>query len=56
MTGGKQTGDMFTEADAGADYLHDKGVPDERDPARDDESHVVGVAVGRRPAFLQPRA
>jgi uncharacterized SAM-binding protein YcdF (DUF218 family) len=29
VTGGKQPGDRFTEAGAGADYLHDKGVPDE---------------------------
>lgn len=28
VTGGKQTGDQFTEATSGADYLHDKGVPD----------------------------
>ena len=25
VTGGKQTGDMFTEATSGANYLHDKG-------------------------------
>jgi uncharacterized SAM-binding protein YcdF (DUF218 family) len=29
VTGGKQPGDRFTEAGAGADYLHDLGVPDE---------------------------
>ncbi len=28
VTGGKQPGDKFTEAEAGADYLHGKGVPD----------------------------
>jgi uncharacterized SAM-binding protein YcdF (DUF218 family) len=28
VTGGKQTGDQFTEATSGANYLHDKGVPD----------------------------
>jgi uncharacterized SAM-binding protein YcdF (DUF218 family) len=28
VTGGKQTGDQFTEATSGADYLHGKGVPD----------------------------
>jgi uncharacterized SAM-binding protein YcdF (DUF218 family) len=28
VTGGKQPGDRFTEATAGADYLHAKGVPD----------------------------
>lgn len=28
VTGGKQTGDNFTEATSGANYLHDKGVPD----------------------------
>ena len=28
VTGGKQTGDMFTEATSGANYLHDKGIPD----------------------------
>ena len=28
VTGGKQPGDQFTEAGAGADYLHTKGVPD----------------------------
>lgn len=29
VTGGKQTGDRFTEASAGAEYLHDRGVADE---------------------------
>lgn len=29
VTGGKQPGDRFTEAGAGADYLHALGVPDE---------------------------
>jgi uncharacterized SAM-binding protein YcdF (DUF218 family) len=28
VTGGSQPGDRFTEAGAGADYLHTKGVPD----------------------------
>lgn len=28
VTGGKQTGDLFTEAASGANYLHDKGIPD----------------------------
>jgi uncharacterized SAM-binding protein YcdF (DUF218 family) len=28
VTGGKQVGDRFTEASSGANYLHDKGVPD----------------------------
>jgi uncharacterized SAM-binding protein YcdF (DUF218 family) len=28
VTGGKQTGDVFTEATSGANYLHDKGIPD----------------------------
>ena len=28
VTGGKQTGDIFTEATSGANYLHDKGIPD----------------------------
>ena len=28
VTGGKQTGDMFTEATSGANYLHEKGIPD----------------------------
>ena len=28
VTGGKQPGDRFTEASAGAEYLHTKGVPD----------------------------
>ncbi len=28
VTGGKQAGDKFTEAGAGADYLHSKGIPD----------------------------
>lgn len=30
VTGGKQPGDRFTEAGAGADYLHELGVPDEQ--------------------------
>jgi uncharacterized SAM-binding protein YcdF (DUF218 family) len=30
VTGGKQPGDRVTEATAGADYLHARGVPDER--------------------------
>ena len=29
VTGGKQTGDRFTEASAGADFLHRRGVPDD---------------------------
>lgn len=29
VTGGKQEGDRFSEAAAGADYLHERGVPDE---------------------------
>lgn len=29
VTGGKQTGDQFTEATAGADTLHERGVPDD---------------------------
>jgi uncharacterized SAM-binding protein YcdF (DUF218 family) len=29
VTGGKQPGDRFTEAGAGADYLHQLGVPDD---------------------------
>jgi uncharacterized SAM-binding protein YcdF (DUF218 family) len=28
VTGGKQTGDQFTEATSGANYLHTNGVPD----------------------------
>jgi uncharacterized SAM-binding protein YcdF (DUF218 family) len=28
VTGGKQIGDQFTEATSGANYLHNKGVPD----------------------------
>jgi uncharacterized SAM-binding protein YcdF (DUF218 family) len=28
VSGGKQTGDMFTEATSGANYLHEKGIPD----------------------------
>jgi uncharacterized SAM-binding protein YcdF (DUF218 family) len=29
VTGGKQEGDRFTEATAGANYLHSRGVPDD---------------------------
>ncbi|MGH9048592.1 MAG: YdcF family protein [Acidimicrobiia bacterium] len=29
VTGGKQEGDRFTEAAAGAEYLHSRGVPDD---------------------------
>ena len=29
VTGGKATGDRFTEAQSGANYLHTKGVPDD---------------------------
>src|SRR5581483_1799251 len=29
VTGGKAVGDRFTESQAGANYLHTKGVPDE---------------------------
>jgi uncharacterized SAM-binding protein YcdF (DUF218 family) len=29
VTGGKQPGDRFTEAEAGAAYLHQRGVPDD---------------------------
>jgi uncharacterized SAM-binding protein YcdF (DUF218 family) len=28
VSGGKQTGDMFTEATSGANYLHEKRIPD----------------------------
>jgi uncharacterized SAM-binding protein YcdF (DUF218 family) len=31
VTGGNQPGDRFTEAGAGADYLHSLGVPEEQD-------------------------
>ena len=52
VTGGKQPGDKFTEAGAGADYLHTQGCARRRDPARDDGPHVVGVArrIGALPA------
>ena len=55
VTGGKQPGDRFTEASAGADYLHTKGVPDDRDPARDDRTVLVGVARRRPARFLAAR-
>ena len=48
MTGGKQPGDRFTEAGAGADYLHAQGVPDTAILRETTESDTRGSRSPRR--------
>ncbi len=48
VTGGKQEGDAFTEAEASHDYLMERGIPDEaillEDQGRDSWESLQGVA------------
>ena len=50
VTGGNRPGDRFTEAQASADYLIERGVPAECDRARGSGYDELRVACGRRPA------
>ncbi len=54
MTGGKQTGDAFTEATSGANYLHDKGVPDAA-ILRETTSHTSWESLAAAARVLQDR-
>ena len=52
VTGGKQEGDQFTEAAAGADYLAGKGVPQD-DILREDQSHSSLESLQASARFLR---
>ena len=54
VTGGKQPGDRFTEAAAGADYLISKGIPDE-DILREVDSHSSVESLQASARFLEER-
>jgi uncharacterized SAM-binding protein YcdF (DUF218 family) len=54
VTGGRQPGDNFTEATAGADYLHTKGVPD-TDILREVSGHSSWQSLASTAAFLKVR-
>ncbi len=54
VTGGKQTGDAFTEATSGANYLHDKGVPDAA-ILRETTSHTSWESLAAAARVLQDR-
>jgi uncharacterized SAM-binding protein YcdF (DUF218 family) len=54
VTGGKQPGDQFTEAAAGAEYLHTKGVPD-ADILREVDSHSSVESLQASARFLPER-
>ena len=54
VTGGRQPGDNFTEATAGADYLHTKGVPD-TDILREVSGHTSWQSLASTAAFLKAR-
>lgn len=53
VTGGKQPGDRFTEASAGADYLHARGVPDTA-IQRESTSHSSWESLLAAARFLRP--
>jgi uncharacterized SAM-binding protein YcdF (DUF218 family) len=53
VTGGKQPGDRFTEASAGADYLHTRGVPDTA-IQRESTSHSSWESLLAAARFLRP--
>jgi uncharacterized SAM-binding protein YcdF (DUF218 family) len=53
VTGGKQPGDRFTEASAGADYLHTRGVPDAA-IQRESTSHSSWESLLAAARFLRP--
>ena len=48
VTGGNQPGDRFTEAEASADYLVERGVPADGDRARGPGHDQLRVAARRR--------
>ena len=52
VTGGKQPGDRFTEAQAGAAYLHDLGVPDDQ-ILRETTGHSSWESLAASARFLQ---
>ena len=54
VTGGKQPGDRFTEAQAGAAYLHELGVPDDR-ILRETTSRNSWESLAASAGFLQDR-
>jgi uncharacterized SAM-binding protein YcdF (DUF218 family) len=54
VTGGRQPGDLFTEATASADYLHTKGVPD-NDILREVSGHSSWQSLASTAAFLKVR-
>ena len=54
VTGGKQPGDRFTEAGAGASYLHDHGVPDSA-ILRETTSHSSWESLAASARFLHAR-
>jgi uncharacterized SAM-binding protein YcdF (DUF218 family) len=54
VTGGRQPGDRFTEASAGASYLHDEGVPDEA-ILRETTSSNSWESLSASARFLQAR-
>jgi uncharacterized SAM-binding protein YcdF (DUF218 family) len=53
VTGGEQPGDRFTEASAGADYLHARGVPDAA-IQRESTSHSSWESLSAAARFLHP--
>jgi uncharacterized SAM-binding protein YcdF (DUF218 family) len=53
VTGGKQAGDRFTEASAGADYLHTRGIPDAA-IQRESTSHNSWESLLAAARFLRP--
>jgi len=54
VTGGKQPGDIFTEATASAAYLHTKGIPD-ADILREVSGHSSWQSLASTAAFLKAR-
>lgn len=54
VTGGKQPGDRFTEAGAGAEYLHELGVPDDA-ILRETTSRNSWESLAASARFLQER-
>jgi uncharacterized SAM-binding protein YcdF (DUF218 family) len=54
VTGGKQPGDKFTEATSGADYLHEKGVPDSA-ILRETTSHTSWESLAAAARVLRAR-
>ncbi len=54
VTGGKQTGDNFTEATSGANYLHEKGVPDSA-IVRETTSHTSWESLAAAARVLRER-